>query len=219
MSSDANTDPKQLLTEMHTTNQEIKQIVARLESLVESGQELRLDLGSQTNMKRILAEISQKEPVCSSKIESVNGDVTRQLYKLYIAGYVNRDESCSPMEYWISQKGRLALESVTKQKKIADSDENQEWETPQHPWEKCELNHSQWRTLELVNEYDGRPSPADIDGEYRKKTNANSSEHGYAVSARLSELYDGGFVGRTPNRPYIYWLTERGKDVLNEYGD
>jgi len=35
------------------------------------------------------------------------------------------------------------------------------------------------------------------------------------VSARLTDLWRDGYVDRTPSQPYRYWLTEKGKDVLN----
>jgi len=196
---------------------EVAERVESIESTIKTNAELRLSLNEAEGAAAMLKYIQSNPGATSGDVKRDVSSVghTRQLTKLYYVGYVNRSDK-KPYEYAITPKGKLALDELTsdQQSELPDHNDGEESHS-EDPWDGTELCKGEYIALRLVNEYDGHPRSGDIEDEYL--------DHGYeaqsgnnAVAARLSTLYESdgdGYVDRSP-KPYQYWLTEKGKDVL-----
>jgi hypothetical protein len=192
--------------------------VDRIESEMAIQTEYRIDLARADAARECLRYLRENGRATTPTIRDGANvtDASRPLSKLYHSHYVNRSGG-KPYEYEISDIGRRALDEydAEMQQTIpeANGDADSSSENPK-PWHNTELNRSQYIALRCVADYDGRPRPEDINPKYLKQTDASSHENGYAISSRLFELVDMGYLGRPPGRPYVYWLTDDGQDVL-----
>jgi len=91
-------------------------------------------------------------------------------------------------------------------------------EVQESPWESLPVNMSQYNALKTVDEASGTPKSGDLNEDYAEKmgTDPRDKENGFKISPRLSELYGEGYVDRTPNHPFRYWVTDKGKELLDE---
>jgi len=191
--------------------------VDRIESLIESETELRFDLSDSQYARQMLKYIKENPGAISRDIEEAIPNITgqtRQLTKLWHAGYVNRIDD-RPYNYFITPKGELALES--QQANQSALNEHTDESVPSEktkPWEEAEISKGQYHALELVNDYDGHPQSADIVDDWK--------ELGYTPAknsiSQLSVLYQDGYVDRTP-KPHSYWVAEKGNELLESAPD
>lgn len=213
MSDAQESDPMEVLGD-------IKRTVDTIEAKMAIELESRIDLAKADGARECLQYLARYGPSTASDIRegTTLTDATRPLAKLYHSYHTDRVNGKKPYIHTISQLGLRAL-SEYKEGQQTTLDNSTGYEEPQQvqPWNGTELNRSQWTALTLVADYEGRASPADIEEGYCNAVGSDGHENGYAVSSRLSELYELGYVGRPPGRPYIYWLTDAGQDLLENH--
>jgi hypothetical protein len=203
MSDTQDADPEGVLYEL-------AERVERIESLVQDQQEYRLDLSKGTSLRKA-AEFVEENPGCTSS--ELGDDVhnsTRILTRLYHSCYVDRRPT-TPYEYFLNERGRVALNRARsdEQSTLDDGYNDGEDESP-NPWDNFDIGEAEYLALELINEYDGNPRSKDIVDDF---TGAGFSSAGNSIS-QLATLNTKGYVERTP-KPYRYWLTDDGKEILN----
>jgi len=159
--------------------------------------------------REVLKMISNRGPVTAREIQDETGrsssNVTGAATRLY-NGYLVDREGGMPYEYTVTEMGKKALSHL---------EENQD--DAVIIWEDLPVNKSEYTTLKLIAEYSGHPKSKDLNEGLENEGYGYDSDNPPAPP-RLSNLYKEGFVERTPTKPYVYWLTEDGKDLLKEYG-
>lgn len=158
----------------------------------------------------VLGVLADHERLDSDELSKrVNGteSVSRVAIDLYRALLIERRTNGRTFSYEINEIGQSVVDSWDEQTELIEKT---------GPWENTELNRAQYKVLKLIAEHSEHPMSKDINPEYLEKTGATESDKGYAVSSRLSQLYDGDYVDRTPERPYRYWLTDKGKSTVQD---
>jgi hypothetical protein len=86
------------------------------------------------------------------------------------------------------------------------------------PWEGLPVTMGQYTALKTVFEASGTPKYKTLNEGYAEKldTDPRDKDNGPKISPRLSELYGEGYVDRTPNQPFRYWVTDKGKELLDK---
>lgn len=205
MSNSTEADPRDIIDE---TLERVK----RIEGMIEQELQLRVNIKKGANTRDVLEHIAENGPSTSSDLDGIVSNTTRALTTLYQGGYVNRNGQ-RPYRYRISEKGRRAL---AKERAKEQASENQteiaEATTPSNPWDGTDLYPGQYRVLEAIDDYNGHPK-----SEHIKEYIEEEVEELQASSAHptLFAVFDEGYVDRTPSRPYRYWLTEKGRRILD----
>lgn len=192
------------------TLEEIAERIKSIESFIKNNREGRIDLSKGRAKKDALLYIKENEPCGSAEVqENIQAsDATSTLADLYHAHYVNRHGQ-GPMEYTLSEIGRRELQ-------LNDSDAEQQQtmdDIPRSPWETGDLNRGEYITLRLVSKHSGHPMAKDLKDDYAAE---GYSDDATSVAARLVKLYNSGYVDRPSEKPYRYWLTDKGRDELGE---
>lgn len=159
---------------------------------------------------RIIEVLDTTTPMSSGELcdEMGGEDVTGALRRLYDSYLVDRHHSGNSYKYEINRLGEKVLEGI---------DDEQTEETLVDPWDGTDLNRGEYIAVKLVDEYDGHPRGKDLEKSYLEKMDrSESNSTAYRVSARLTNVFQGGYVDRTPTQPYRYWVTEEGKEVLDQ---
>ena len=187
--------------------------------------DVRINISSSERRTEMLRALSEMGEATAEEIKehlNVEYDVTRTLTRFYETHIVNRRKIDGRYAYKLTDLGRNQLKIVNQQSKldsVCDNDdtkkEEEETEEPD-PWENTDLSESQYKALKAISEFDGRPTSEQANERYLEH-GYPESENGTAISRRLSELFhDHGYVGRPPERPYVYWLTSEGREALND---
>jgi len=208
-------NPRQLVEETHRMVQELHESQFNQYGGLES----RLPESQDTTYAKIMNVIMDVQPATSTEIaENIDeGNITRSLTRLYHTYHLNRSEKNGNYEYETTALGEKYAESLEEQKKL-DSTKQTEQEKP--PWHDTDVCRGEYYALKAIHESDERKSSRELNERYcellgTEPSNADSIK----VAARLSELYeeDGeGYVGRPPNKPYVYWLTDKGRQLIND---
>jgi hypothetical protein len=112
----------------------------------------------------------------------------------------------------INDLGRDALNGGNQT--LDDIDDDQPDADPDpDPWDDTPLNRGQYTVLQAIADASEHPKTTDIVDAY---ADAGFEASSSAVSARLKSLFDDGMVDRTPARPYRYWVTDDGDDLLSD---
>jgi DNA-binding transcriptional ArsR family regulator len=152
----------------------------------------------------------------STEIEDAMGfDVTRPLTRLFYQYLVNRRRD-GRYEYTISPLGVEVIEMHGEQTQLSEDESQENVENSADPWDNTELNRSQYHALKVVSQVEGHNSAEALAEAYAKSGFAEYSNGIPAINARLSELFKMGYVGRPPEQPYYYWVTDDGKQILND---
>lgn len=198
----------------HTTLGDIMDELAEVKDAigVEDGMvitEARIPPKEGTVKYDILEQVDNKGPVPARNINTENR-VSRSLSELYTSYILNREDRDGEFYYTVSKLGSLILEDDNGQKTLEDTTSS---DPDPDPWDDADINRGQYVALQLVSDYGGHPESSDIEEEFLSNGFTCDSSS-LAVSTRLSGLYSKGYVGRTPERPYYYWVTEDGYDLL-----
>lgn len=159
----------------------------------------------------ILQTVQESGPVSSKEVnEQRDGNVTRPLTKLYRHYLVNRTGTAgSGYEYTLSELGKEALRH--KQETLDDANGSSKTK----PWEKTDASRGEYYALICVAEHDDAPTSSDITDNFVERSHVSKSDNGPEVTPYLSTAFQKGLVNRTP-KPYRYWLTEDGEEVLKQ---
>jgi hypothetical protein len=134
------------------------------------------------------------------------------MYRSYILDKVKDD----PHEYVVSGVGESLVSEWDKQRRLPTEGESSSNTNPD-PWDNTELNRSQYIALQCIADFGGHPKSSDINQHYCDRMGKESrGEPQYRISSRLTALYRKDLVNRPPKTPYQYWLTERGKELIEK---
>jgi hypothetical protein len=68
-----------------------------------------------------------------------------------------------------------------------------------------------------VRKAPGTPTEKDANGIFLDKAGLGETESDRPrIGSHLSRLYDSDYLDRTPNRPFRYWVTEEGQELLRD---
>ena len=155
----------------------------------------------------VLKYIYENGPVHSKEIiENTPGGKSRILSRLYQGYLLDRQDQGQGYIYDVTELGERAFDCQQSQLNEEESHE---------PWVGTPVNRSQYIAMKVVNDYDGHPRTSDVEEEFLSH-GFESNTDSIAISSRLSDLKDTAYVERTPEDPYRYWVTEAGKELLDE---
>jgi hypothetical protein len=175
---------------------------------------IRVSADPGTKRHELLCYIHDHGPCSLSDVRHIGGDATtRALRTLYDAFALNRKASDGgEFEYWVSDMGEALIES--EQQTLSDTTEV---EPAPDPWEEADITESEYRAVEVVKEASGAPQSSDVNDEFVSRSNVSKeSGKGAAITPYLTNMYRDGYIDRTPTRPYHYWVTDKGKDLLQD---
>ena len=190
--SETQKDPMEMLSDIHS-------VVSDMDTDTQEVSSVRWEPDADTTAGNILIELADNGWKTAKEIKKgVNSDVDdypRPLTHMYRSFLVDRRKRAGKYEY-----------KVTPEAAIPDAGDEQ---ATIHPWDRSDVGKAKWHVLSAV---DGQPNPKSNDIE----SALEDVEDVKSTSARpfLSKLYDSGHVERTPDSPYIYWLTELGKEQI-----
>lgn len=150
------------------------------------------------------------ETVSKQKVSRILSD----LWKSYL---VDRSESNTRTGgqyiYQINDLGNRALEIVEEHGK---EPEQSQLTKEKEPWEDLDISRSMYYAMQAIDEQSDTPRAKDIDKRFLELSGLD--EHtsvGPTVGPYLSKLAKNTeYVDRTPVQPYRYWVTEKGKEIL-----
>jgi predicted transcriptional regulator len=177
----------------------------------------RINPDKGTNRYKLLEYIRDNGWVEVSECKDLVGEsTTRALTTLYYTYAVERRKnSDNKFEYNITPVGEKILSK--SQQTLSDVDEKGEKENEKRPWEAIGFPRLNYYALKCIYEANDAPRTSDINEEFLERSGATRSKpSGPTVSSYVSKLYNDGYVDRTPSQPYRYWLTDDGKEVLND---
>jgi len=157
-----------------------------------------------SNYIRVMLAVKADQPVQSTELV-ISGNTTRPLTALWRSGYLRRSEK-RPYEYELSQSGRELLEEYGKTGLDGIVEEKESV-----PWDDSEATKKEYAALQAIAESQGHPTTSDAGERYGRLLNIDSGTN--KLSATLNRTHRKGWVERTPERPYYYWLTESGEQV------
>lgn len=203
-------DKNALLAEMH------EQIMKLASSPFVEGP--RLDVGPDTIRGKCLSILHKSKPLTSSEVADqidVEADVTKPLYELYISHLIERSQDM-PYRYSLNRSGVSVVNSWSDDYTQSElkSALRGSVKDSEKPWKGTELTRSQYYALKSVVEMNGYNSASELDEKYMEYGFGSDVEKP-SISARLTELKSAGCVESTPAEPYLYWATEKGKDIIN----
>jgi hypothetical protein len=167
-------------------------------------------------LQRVLHYLSRNGASSNDELsDNVEGNVTRAASNGYFAYLLDRKRPESTYLYEINEVGEEALRRSEEVSEARNPEVEQDTLAPD-PWEKADIAKGNFIALRCVADAEDAPRSTDIDERFRDETDAPGDTNGPAVSPYLTNLFDDGLVDRTPTRPYRYWLTEDGKEILSD---
>lgn len=171
----------------------------------------------------VLECLKDGDELTSSEIaERVQNDVTRSLSTLWKSYEVDRVESDTITNglyiYQINKLGERAFELAQEKEAIKDAKRKQAQLTQQKdPWQDADVGRSAYFAIQAIDEISGSPRSTDIDDKFLELSGLEEhNTKGPTVGPYLSQLIkQTEYIDRTPNIPYRYWVTEQGKELLN----
>lgn len=211
--------PMQLLEETHSMLKDIYDSKTVVYDWLES----RLPPNQDTAYAEVLQAVRDMGSATSTQIESDYDveNVSRTLTRLYQSYHLNRTKKGSGFEYQLTPLGVSFLELIEEQQTLQMNPEDEKPQAKVHPWDNTDVNKGEYYALRAVQESEPHSTSGEINEHYLELSGYEESDNdSIKVAARLTELYGGddeqGYVGRPPNQPYVYWLTDKGKAVLND---
>ena len=178
--------------------------------------EPRMNVKTGTKRHALLQYISENGPVSLEDCRgTVDDRVTGTLTDLWNGFLVDRFGVKGEYTYKTTPIGERALSDG--QQPLSGGSPSTRERGAVDPWTKAGISKSEYHALRALRDTEGHPTTKEMDGLFREYSGAQEqTDTSYAVTPRMSTLYKSGYVDRTPSRPYVYWLTDKGKEVLND---
>jgi len=194
------------------TNEDLLAAIRALDGDADRGRlpaDARISVDPGTKRYDVLWIVFESGPITAAEVaDRLGKSATGVLTRLHDAFLIDRDGD----RYEVNDLGRDALNGGNQTLDDIDSDESDD-DPDADPWDDTPLNRGQFTVLQAIADESGHPRTVDLIDAY---ADAGFEASSSAVSARLKDLFDQGFVDRTPARPYRYWVTDDGDDLLNE---
>jgi Fe2+ or Zn2+ uptake regulation protein len=170
----------------------------------------RMNVDAGTKRYEVLQVIGHDGPLSHEEIATrIQKSATGTIRRLFDGFLIDKTDAG---RYTINDLGQAALNGGNQTLDDIDSDESDD-DPDADPWDDTPLNRGQFTVLQAIADESEHPRTVDLIDAY---ADAGFEASSSAVSARLKDLFDQDFVGRTPARPYRYWITDDGDDLLNE---
>lgn len=170
----------------------------------------RMNVDPGTKRYEVLEHIRHDGPLSHAEIsQRIQKSATGTIRRLFDGFLINKTDAG---RYTINDLGRDALNGGNQTLDDIDADPAAD-DDPADPWDDTPLNRGQFTVLQAIADESGHPRTVDLIDAY---ADAGFEASSSAVSARLKDLFDQGFVDRTPARPYRYWITDDGQAVIDE---
>ena len=174
----------------------------------------RMNVDPGTKRYEVLQLIGHDGPLSHDEIATrIQKSATGTIRRLFDGFLIDKTDAG---RYTINDLGRAALNGGNQTLDDIDSDDQADADDPDEtadPWDETPLNREQFTVLGAIADESGHPRTVDLLDAYEDAGFEASSS---AVSARLKDLFDQGFVDRTPARPYRYWITDDGEELLGD---
>jgi len=175
------------------------------------------------NRVEVLRFIDEHGPVSADEIKQniSQGSVTARVRELYDKYAVDREQRDGEYYYELSPIGERVANDHSLDEFSTESDGVDEQEEPEEadPWEFTPLTKSRYLALKAVCETKGNPKAAEANDLYCEYINADTEHYpsgARRIAGELSELNKTQYLNRAPNKPYRYWVTEEGKELLED---
>jgi len=171
--------------------------------------EARISVDPGTKRYDVLWIVFESGPITAAEVaDRLGKSATGVLTRLHDAFLIDRDGD----RYEVNDLGSDALNGGNQTLDDIDGDAAAD-DPADDPWDETPLNRGQFTVLQAIVDESGHPRTVDLLDAY---ADAGFEASSSAVSARLKDLFDQGFVDRTPARPYRYWITDDGQAVIDE---
>lgn len=176
----------------------------------------RMNVDPGTKRYEVLEHIRHDGPLSHAEIsQRIQKSATGTIRRLFDGFLIDKTDAG---RYTINDLGRDALNGGNQTLDDIDADPaaddpDSSDDDPADPWDSTPLNRGQFTVLQAIADESGHPKTVDLIDAY---ADAGFEASSSAVSARLKDLFDQGFVDRTPARPYRYWITDDGDDLLGD---
>jgi len=153
----------------------------------------------------ILRSVVENQPISTGDIKEETGqNSTTPLHRLYCSFLVNRKKTAGQQGYVYTATtwGEQVVESWDQQQDLTVTEPSPD------PWDESDLPRVKWHIVKSISNIDNATSAkvmADLEG-----LDAPES----SISGMMSMLFNDGYTDRTPDTPYVYWLTDSGKAQL-----
>jgi len=155
---------------------------------------------------------------CDEHVDHAINKISASATRLYRSYALNRSKnSDGEYMYAVTPLGKkmLQTEQQTLESSCNDAEDAGASDTPPE-WEGTGLTKHMYYALKALDNTNGNPTTADMADEFIRLTELTAeSGSSYRISPYMTRLKRDGYVDRTPNRPYHYWITERGRDALS----
>ncbi|AFH22500.1 hypothetical protein OSG_eHP28_00040 [environmental Halophage eHP-28] len=179
--------------------------------------EARMNVDPGTKRYDVLCIVFESGPITAGEVKTRLGkSATGVLTRLHDGFLIDRDDG---NRFTINDLGEAALNGGNQTLDDIDAapaagdDPDSSDDDPADPWDDTPLNRGQFVVLQAIADESGHPRTVDLIDAY---ADAGFEASSSAVSARLKDLFDQDFVARTPARPYRYWITDDGDDLLGD---
>ena len=175
----------------------------------------RMNVDPGTKRYEVLEHIRHDGPLSHAEIsQRIQKSATGTIRRLFDGFLIDKTDAG---RYTINDLGHDALNGGNQTLDDIDADrvadDPDSSDDPADPWDETPLNRGQFTVLQAIADASGHPKTVDLLDAY---ADAGFEASSSAVSARLKDLFDQGFVDRTPARPYRYWITDDGQAVIDE---
>ena len=172
----------------------------------------RMNVDPGTKRYEVLEHIRHDGPLSHAEIsQRIQKSATGTIRRLFDGFLIDKTDAG---RYTINDLGRDALNGGNQTLDDIDADPaaGDDADDPDDdPWDDTPLTQIQYEALQAVDETSGHPTTSEAIEYYAPDGYAHTQT---ALAAQLWELFQDGFVDRTPSKPYHYWLTDDGEALL-----
>lgn len=175
--------------------------------------EARMNVDPGTKRYDVLWIVFESGPITAAEVaDRLGKSATGVLTRLHDAFLIDRDGD----RYEVNDLGRDALNGGNQTLDDIDADPaaddpDSSDDDPADPWDDTPLTQIQYEALQAIDETSGHPTTSEAIEHYAPDGYAHTQT---ALAAQLWEMFQDGFVDRTPSKPYHYWLTDDGEALL-----
>jgi len=176
--------------------------------------EARMNVDPGTKRYDVLCIVFESGPITAGEVKTRLGkSATGVLTRLHDGFLIDRDDdnrfTTNDLGEAALNGGNQTLDDIDADPAADDPDSSDD--DPADPWDDTPLNRGQFVVLQAIADESGHPRTVDLIDAY---ADAGFEASSSAVSARLKDLFDQDFVDRTPARPYRYWITDDGEELI-----
>lgn len=137
----------------------------------------------------------------NESIRKNNAPASRTMTRLYYSYLVDRNGHSGAYTYSLSDIGKEYVENVRNHDVVKSGHDEK-----LRPWDALDISNNLWYALKAVYVNSDNPTSSEANAYFESKSGKKHGGTTPSISSYLSRLKDKGLVGRTPKRPYRYWI-------------